>query len=58
MLLLLLTGCPAFVMGVSAAGGLTTIAKDWLEIDVAWHQQTPGKTPIDKALLPLFLVPR
>lgn len=56
--LFLLGGCGMFVMGVSAAGGLVTFAKDVLDLDVAWHQRTPNKTPIDKALLPMLEIPK
>lgn len=48
-----LCGCAAWVpMAISAAGGATTIMRDVFDIDVAWHQLTPGKTPIAKALAP------
>jgi hypothetical protein len=42
-----LSGCggipPAVSMGLSAAGGVVAITKDILDLDVAWHQQTPEK---------------
>lgn len=51
-LFLLLGGCAMWVpMAISAAGGATTIVRDILDIDVAWHQLTPGKTPL-KAMTP------
>ena len=43
---------PAVPMAISAAGGLMTVLKDGLDIDVAWHQTTPGKTPIAAVLDP------
>ena len=52
-----LGGCPAFVMGVSAAGGVVTFGKDVLDLDTSWNQSHPDKTPIEKALLPAFVVP-
>ncbi len=53
-----LGGCPAFVMGVSAAGGLVSFAKDVLDLDTSWNQSHPDKTPIEKALLPRLAVPQ
>lgn len=50
---LALGGCglaPAVILSGITAG--FTIAKDVLEIDVAWHQTTPGKTPIS-AVVPV-----
>ncbi len=47
---LLLGGCGVLPTALSAAGGAMTILKDGLDIDVAWHQLTPGKTPVAAAL--------
>lgn len=57
---LALGGCglpAALPMALSAAGGAVTFAKDVLELDVAWHQATPGKTPIAAALTGALVVP-
>lgn len=51
-MLLLLGGCPAFVMGISAAGGIVSIAKDVLDIDMSLRQDKLDKTPIGKVLVP------
>jgi uncharacterized protein YceK len=52
-----LGGCAGVVMGISAASGVVTFAKDVLDLDTSWKQNHPDKTPIDKALLPLLAVP-
>ena len=55
---LLLGGCGgALPMVLSAAGGLMTVLKDGMDIDVAWHQMTPGKTPIATALTGQLVMP-
>lgn len=52
---LLVGGCAvpaALPMALSAAGGAVTFVKDVLDLDVAWHQVTPGKIPVREALSP------
>lgn len=51
-LALSLSGCAGLVLGLQAAAGVATIAKDVLDIDVSIHQATPGKTPVASVLAP------
>lgn len=56
---LLLPGCVAGLpMALSAAAGALTVAKDVFDIDVSLRQDKPDKTPLDKALLPMLVIPR
>ncbi len=50
-------GLGALPMALSAAGGLMTVLKDGMDIDVAWHQMTPGKTPVAAALTGALVIP-
>ena len=54
--LIVLGGCAALPMALSAAAGALTIAKDVLDLDVSLRQATPGKTPIG-AVVPIVPVP-
>lgn len=54
-MLLPLCGCGipmGVITGLSAAGGVVTLLKDVVQLDVALKQDTPGKMPIVEALTP------